>query len=439
MQRLRSAAAGLREPGGRARLFAALSLALLLLAVAGYVTMPSQPVLTVDEDRPDGNTFVAVQGYQDGGRAIELTPAGEVVWEYDAPDDVFDVELVNESTVQVATATTVPDSECPEPYASDGYDGCVRNALQHVDRDTDEVVWEYAWYDVEKHEHELHDADRYVVDGEPRYAMVDMGNDRVFAVDRNGTVVWQWNATDDYERPDGMGPEGDWTHVNDVDRVAPGVFQVSLRNFDTVAELHVGNGSVTVEPIIGPNAYDGDGEGPLYEQHNPDRLGDGSLLVADSEHDRIVEFGPDGDVTWEAGGSAVLDWPRDGDRLPDGHTLVADSYNDRVVELDADGRVVWAVNVGNLVYEADRVRSPANASEGSAAGPSAAEGALTSRTAETNVVFRYLALGVSIAKYVLPFGVAEQLYPLLGAVLALLVAGVERYRASSRGLSLPSR
>ena len=107
MQRLRSAAAELRTPGGRARLFALLALVFLAVAVAGYVTTPTQPVLTVDEESPENNTLVAVQGYQDGGKALEITPDGEVAWQYTEPDDVFDLELVNESTVQVSTASTV--------------------------------------------------------------------------------------------------------------------------------------------------------------------------------------------------------------------------------------------------------------------------------------------------------------------------------------------
>ncbi|WP_435361068.1 hypothetical protein [Haloarchaeobius sp. DFWS5] len=435
LRRVRPAFARLREPDGRIRLFALLALVCLLIALTGYLTAPQHPQLTVDDDRPEHNTLVGLQGYADEGRAVELSPTGEVVWEYRA-DDVFDAEAVNETTVQVSTAETVADESCPEPYASDDYDGCVRNALKHVDRDTKDLVWEYAWYDVEKHEHELHDADRYLVDGEPRYAMVDMGNDRVFAVDSAGEIVWQWNASDTYERPEGMDVEGDWTHVNDVDRVEPGVFQVSLRNFDTVAELHVADdGSVSVEPVLGPNQYEGQA-GPLYEQHNPDRLDDGSLLVADSEHDRVVEFDPSGEKVWEAGGSATFDWPRDADRLPNGHTLVADSYNDRVVELNQKGEVVWAVRTGSLPYEADRVtpRDPA-AADGSAPGPSASEAAFERNVEETWSVSRWLAFGVSVAKYVLPNDIAEQLYPLVAALLfaavGLLDAGVRRWRRSA--------
>ncbi|WP_435344673.1 hypothetical protein [Haloarchaeobius sp. HRN-SO-5] len=431
MQGLRSAAAALGTTGGRARLFALLAVLCLAVAVAGYVVTPTEPRVAVQTESPRSNTLVGVQGYQDDGRAIEVTPDGEVVWEYDAPDDVFDVEAVNDSTIQVSTATTVPDAECPDPYATDGYDGCVRNALQHVDQETNEVVWEYAWYDVEKHEHELHDADRYVVDGQSRYVLVDMGNDRVFAVDNAGETLWEWNATDDYERPDGMGPEGDWTHVNDVDRIEPGVFQISLRNFDTVAELHVEDGDVRVEPVVGPNAYHADEAGPLYEQHNPDRLGDDSLLVADSEHDRIVEFGPNGSVTWTAGGSDVFDWPRDGDRLSNGHTLVTDSYNDRVVEVDEQGTVVWEVQLRTLPYEADRIEpSEPSASDGSDAGPSAVESEFSTAVDDATVVERWTKFAVSIAKYVLPNRIAEQLFPLVGALVFLLLAGVERYRAT---------
>ncbi|WP_435334853.1 hypothetical protein [Haloarchaeobius sp. TZWWS8] len=427
-----SALSPLRDPGSRARLLSVLVLCCLAIALAGVLVGPAGPQLQVDRERPANNTLVGLQGYADEGRVVELTPAGEVVWEYHA-GDVFDVEAVNGSTVQIATAETLPDADCPEPYASDGYDGCVRNALKHVDRDSKRVVWEYAWYDVEKHEHELHDADRYVVDGEPRYVMVDLGNDRVFAVNSAGEKLWQWNASDTYERPEDMGVEGDWTHANDVDRVEPGVFQVSLRNFDTVVELHVADdGSVRVEPVLGPNQYEGSA-GPLYEQHNPDRLGDGSLLVADSEHDRVVEFAPDGTKTWEVGGSATFDWPRDADRLPNGHTIVADSYNDRIVELDESGTVVWAVRTGGLPYEADRVtpHEPA-AADGSASGPSAREAGLESRVREASTVSEKLAYAVSVAKYVLPNSVAEQLYPLLGAVVfglaGLVDAGYRRLR-----------
>ncbi|WP_135827817.1 aryl-sulfate sulfotransferase [Halorussus halobius] len=437
----------------RAKLLACLAVVCLAVATAGVLAAPDRPRLTVDDEPPENNTYVALQGYQDEGRAIEVAPDGELVWEYDDTDDVFDVEALGPDRVQISTADEIPDAECPEQYRNDGFRNCVRNSLRIVEQSTNDVVWEYAWYDAELHEHELHDADHYTVaaDGnetgrEDRWVLVDMGNDRVFSVDRDGEILWEWNATETYDRPDGMGPEGDWTHMNDVDRLEPGVFQVSLRNFDTVVELHVENASagdaddaaspagrsdreVTVEPVVGPNSFSGSG-GPLYEQHNPDRLADDHLLVADSEHDRVVELNADNEVVWEFGGSATLKWPRDADRQSNGHTLVTDSYNDRVVEVDENGEVVWAVETGGLPYEADRVPG-----EGSADRPTAAHADLAGGGRES-LVSQYLGYVIALVKYVLPAGLDEQALTLLVAAVSVLGAAVEGVRW--RGVSLPA-
>ncbi|WP_137283863.1 hypothetical protein [Halorussus salinisoli] len=411
----------------RTKLFACLAVVSLAVATVGVLAAPDQPRRTVADESPENNTLVALQGYQSEGKAVELAPDGEVVWEYDDPDDVFDVEALGPDRVQVSTADEIPDAECPDRYRNDGYSNCVRNSLRILNKSNNEVVWEYAWYDAELHEHELHDADHYTVDGEDRWVMVDMGNDRVFAVNRQKEIVWQWNATDTYDRPDRMGPESDWTHMNDVDRLRPGVFQVSLRNFDTVVELHVENGSgpsdraVAVEPVVGPNQFEGKGD-VLYEQHNPDRLADGHLLVADSEHDRVVELNRSGEVVWTFGGSATLNWPRDADRLPNGHTLVTDSYNDRVVEVNEDGEIVWAVETGRLPYEADRLPG-----EGSSDHPTATEAGLADGGRES-VVEQYLGYVVAISKYVLPTGMGGQVLPLAVALVSLLAAAIEGVR-----------
>jgi hypothetical protein len=415
----------------RAKLLACLAVLSLAVASVGVLAAPDQPRVTVDDERPENATLVALQGYQHEGKAIVVAPDGEVIWEYDDDaDDVFDVEALGPDRIQIATAEEIPDAECPARYRNDGFPNCVRNSLRIVERSSKDVLWEYAWYDVELHEHELHDADHYEKNGADRWVMVDMGNDRVFAVNRDKEIVWQWNATQSYDRPAGMGPESDWTHMNDVDRLRPGVFQVSLRNFDTVVELHVADdGAVTVEPVVGPNQFAGKGD-VLYEQHNPDRLADGHLLVADSEHDRVVELNPAGEVVWEFGGSGTLDWPRDADRLPNGHTLVTDSYNDRVVEVSEDGEIVWAVETGALPYEADRLpaewREGARA-EGSSDHPTAGEAGLADGGRES-LVDRYLGYVVAISKYVLPSGVGDQAVALIVAVVSLLGAGVEGVR-----------
>jgi len=101
----------------------------------------------------------------------------------------------------------------------------------------------------------------------------------------------------------------------------------------------------------------------MDHQHNPQWLGDGAVLVADSGNDRVVELHrEDGRwvPTWtltEAGGVS-LHWPRDADRLPDGNTLVTDTLNKRIFEVAPNGTVVWSMQMPDgspIAYEADRL------------------------------------------------------------------------------------
>ena len=81
----------------------------------------------------------------------------------------------------------------------------------------------------------------------------------------------------------------------------------------------------------------------LHQNHNPTALADGSgFYVSDSGNNRILFITWDGEVTRQIPGldcpapkgRAALDWPRDAAFTPEGTLLVADSHNDRVVEFD---------------------------------------------------------------------------------------------------------
>jgi hypothetical protein len=96
----------------------------------------------------------------------------------------------------------------------------------------------------------------------------------------------------------------------------------------------------------------------MNHQHNPQWLGPGRVLVADSENDRIVELHRTDDGWTEAwtltrAGGLRLQWPRDADRLPNGNTLVTDSLNRRIFEVTPDGEVTWSYATPLIPYEAD--------------------------------------------------------------------------------------
>jgi hypothetical protein len=382
-------------------------------------------------DRPaPGNTLISTQGYNDNGELIEVSPAGDIAWRFDPPDSrVFDAEVLDDGNVLVSVATLRDPAACPE-WTLDAKPGqCVENRVLELDYSTREPVWSYAWYDVYARNHEVHDADR-LDDGTT--AIVDMGNDRAMIVNRAGETVWEWRAdehlspgTDFYQEYGGdpnPGGEADWTHINDIDRLENGNFQLSVRNFDSVIEVDPETKAVVA--VYGqPGNYS-----LLYEQHNPNRLADGeTILVADSENQRIIEVGPDGRIGWEFGGPGELTWPRDADRLPNGTTLVTDSVNDRVIEVAPNGTIVWEYQGVALPYSADRVGVPEESG-----GP--VVGNATESRFDDAPILGTIGRYVSFTKFILPawVGTMEVANAILLVVcgLALVVETVRRrYRS----------
>ncbi|WP_439027592.1 aryl-sulfate sulfotransferase [Haloarchaeobius sp. DT45] len=427
----------------RSRIFAVSALLLLVTAYLGLQAALGAPAAAAASaanetnstnetasvlEQHAGNTLIGIQSYGDAfeGRAIEVNPAGEVVWEYTPENSrVFDVEMLEDGNVLASVATKRPASACPAEFAEDG---CVHNRVVELDYETKEEVWNYSWYDVFVHNHEVHDADR-LESGET--AIIDMGNNRAFTVDENGEITWEWHAREhlgdgtefdqQYDSPEYSGPENDWTHMNDIDALDNGNFQLSIRNFDVVIEVN--RTTKDVVNVVGkPGEHD-----ILYEQHNPMRL-NGTVLVADSENDRVVEYDVEsGEKVWEY--SRGILWPRDADRLENGNTLIVDTFNNRVIELNKEGEVVWRYGNIMMPYAADRLGQP---EEG---GVEATGENLTSKI-EGEGVDKQVGTYVAWARFVFPGWVAFEEFAaaVAGAVLTLVlvfdlaVFGVARLR-----------
>ncbi len=368
---------------------------------------PGEATVTTPDEQYPGNTLISVQSYGSDydGKAMEVTPDGERVWVYDPPNSrVFDSEMLDNGNLLVAVATKLPPSECPADALRVRSDECVHNRVLEIDGDsltTDEkeVVWRYTWYDEFVSHHEVHDVDR-LENGET--AVIDMGENRAFAVAENGTITWQWNASEhlgegsafreEYGGPAKGGPESDWTHMNDIDRLENGNFQLSIRNFDAVIEVDPETNEI-VDVVGRPGDH-----GTMHEQHNPRRLEEwGTMLVADSENDRVVEYDVDnGTKVWEYGGSDLLLWPRDADRLPNGNTLIVDTFNNRVIEVDREGDVVWEYGGVAMPYSADRLSVP---EEGGETVPGTR---LQNRTESRSTLLETAAQVEAWARFVLP-------------------------------------
>ncbi|WP_440007201.1 arylsulfotransferase family protein [Halomicrococcus sp. SG-WS-1] len=351
------------RPPSRRQLFAAVAAVLCVLSLpavplaAGGANGDARlnPCVGTMTSPANGTTVIAVQGFTwhegDAGKKpaklVGVGPRGQVQWVHHAADHgtvwQYDVDPMANGNVFV-TATKNK-----------------RTYVYEFDPRTQEHVWQE-----ELPIEDTHDVD--LINGGTQLLVANMKNydedsgkndDSIFVYDlQKDEIVWRWYFRDHYPKDTAENYTDDWTHVNDVDKIADGKYLASPRNFDQAIVVDRSTNEVTMR-LGSDDDYD-----VLDEQHNPDYLesenGSATFLVADSNNGRIVEYArrDDGwERTWKLGKGDDLSWPRDADRLPNGNTLVGDSRNHRVLEVAPNGTVVWEFSSPYLVYDAARMQA----------------------------------------------------------------------------------
>jgi hypothetical protein len=340
---------------------AVLVVVVALLVPSGVSALTYEPVelQTGAVDRPaDGSTVIAVQGFKLAGqnsskkpaRLVGVGPGGTLEWHRPADSDVawfYDVDPLADGTFLVAGAH--PDGSIVFKY----------------DPETNSRVWTERLGTDDTHDVDLINDEELLVADMRAYNESTGENDAGLFVYNRTTdeVEYRWYARSIYDAEQGGPYDGDWSHINDVDRVDDGEYLLSVRNMDEV--VLVNRSTDSVDWRLGSDGN----HSVLYEQHNPQYIesedGTPTVLVADSENDRVVEYelveAGDGsgnaewERTWTLGANGSLNWPRDADRLPNGNTLVTDSLNHRVLEVTPGGEVVWEYYAPWGTYEAERV------------------------------------------------------------------------------------
>ena len=373
-------------------------------------------------------------GWHDYG-SIYLLNGTEMVWRESSADSYFDVTKTENGTV-LAGFMTGGYSSC-SPYASP----CTRTGFRVIDiRPDPRVTSEYSFPVRTKTNSEVHDVEP-LESGE--YLLTDMEHERIFTV-KDGAVTWQWNASSFYDAPEDP-TTTDLLHINDVDVIDEGRYLVSVRNANQILVVARGEGVTRVinRDTSGSNDancrksgqladYDGDGEvrcgdpSILNHQHNPQWLGNDTVLVADSENDRVVELHRADNGSWspawtlERAGGITFNWPRDADRLQNGNTLITDTLNRRLLEVNRSGTVVWSVQTKRIPYEADRL--PAGETSG---GPRyAADSSGGTRPSRDVPVFSRILVGLRAVVPSTPFWFREPQLGLTAFSIILLLGGV---------------
>ena len=326
--------------GGKNLLKILLVVDIAFLMFLGFSTVSAteqQIVTNISAESATNITFVATQGgsaqlYPHAGEIQAVhTPSKQVIWSNDDYRRYMDVDVLDNDTILTV--------------AGNYTNGEVRRVALIFNWRTGEEVYKF------QVPHDVHDID-YLGDNE--YAIADKANARSYIYNpETDNITWEYNFRDYFTDEDGGPGTHEYTHLNDIDpEMNQTAFLMSPRNFDRVFLINRSNKEILFE-LGGEDNYS-----ILYEQHNPDMLSYDpyTVIVSDSENDRIIEYQQQPDDSWEEtwSYSGELNWPRDGDRLPNGNTLITDSVGNRVIEVTPSGEVVWEYDIGVGPYEAER-------------------------------------------------------------------------------------
>ena len=341
-----------RSQALRATVLVIIVVLLVPTTVSAFTYEPTTLQRGTIENPANGTTVISVQGFKIAGqqsgkkpaRLVGAGPQGSVEWVYNGDNEgivwFYDVDPLENGSLLI-TGTKPGET-----------------VVTVWNPQTKQTAWSrtFDWEDT--HDIYLINGNKLLVANMRNYnESTGKNDDRLLVYDLSkDEIVWEWKFRNHgYNRSGGGKYTDDWTHVNDVDKLGPGRYLASPRNFDQVIVVNRSTKNVTLQ--LGS---DGDWD-TLYEQHNPQYLESENrtptLLVADSENDRIVEYTKtDGNWTrtWLLRGS--FNWPRDADRLPNGNTLVTDTLNHRVMEVTPSGEVVWEFYAPWGTYEAERMQ-----------------------------------------------------------------------------------
>jgi hypothetical protein len=342
---------------------------ILLLIIPSFFSFINQETNSFSEFSPgiieepaDGITIVSIQGFHFEGkdsikkpaRLVAFDPVGNVLWVHNGSSVgarwFYDVDPLPNGNILVL-ATAPDETLIYELNANEGI-----------------INWIHKLPFVDTHDVDLISKDQLLIANMRNYnPSTNLNDDRLLIYNlTTQSVEWEWLFRDHGFKKSGGGRySDDWTHVNDVDLIHDKYVMASVRNFDQVILI-----DISTKDIVLTLGSDGD-HNTLSEQHNPqyipstngnqypyDPLIAATILTADSENDRIVEYEyreNEWHLTWELVGN--FSWPRDADRLPNGNTLIVDSLNHRVIEVTPYGKIIWEVHSPWGPYDAERISS----------------------------------------------------------------------------------
>jgi hypothetical protein len=284
---------------------------------------------------------------------------GNVVHEWHVPDaEGFYAHLLPNGNLYWQGRTDEPVERFPMWSLFKG------GLIRELDWDGN-VVWEY------RHPDQHHDARRLrngnnillaldpipnevaarVVGGRPRTEAPGgrMYSDALYEVTPGGEISWEWHAWQHLDPAvdliTAQDERTEWTHANTVSELADDNLLVSFRNISLVAIVDRASGELVWRL----------GHEVLGQQHDPQELPNGNILIFDNgahrvdaalNFSRVIEVDRrTHEIVWEyrddpphAFFSAYISGAQ---RLPNGNTLITEGAYGRIFEVTPEGETVW--------------------------------------------------------------------------------------------------
>ena len=239
-----------------------------------------------------------------GGDFYEVTPQGEIVWQYEDMFHHHDAQWLPSGNLLYTVAAPLPADKASRVTGGDPTKDCDDGIVQ---------------------------------------------SDIVREVNRAGEVVWEWRIWDHIDPADlAVHPNFDrrhWPMINGVSETRAGLVLMSLRTTSGIIAVNKETGAIVWHSKAGI----------VSQQHTPIEMEGGTVLAFDNgnlrpgmsnPYSRVVEFDPKTmEVTWDYTDPTPISFfsPFMGgaERLWNGNTMVCESAFGRLFEVTLAGTLVW--------------------------------------------------------------------------------------------------
>jgi hypothetical protein len=285
-------------------------------------------------NRP-GNILISDQF---NNRVIEVTPNGDIVWQFGiGPDDFSPGSILGCNDAQrVGPQTLMAGTGIPPGVDPVVPDGVADNRVILVNP-AGHIIWQYGQFGVTgSGPNELNTPVQNTWLPNGHVLITDQANERIIEVTKQKKIVWQYGTTS----VAGSGPN-QLNNPNSAELLDNGHILIADENNNRAIEVDRDHN------IVATFTAGGTVSGVAFAS----RLPNGDTLITDSNNSRIVEVDQNDNVVWQyftntdpSSNSAPL--PTRAIRLKNGNTIISDQFNARVIIIDPNQNII--AQYGNL-------------------------------------------------------------------------------------------